>query len=52
LNFNSICAGFIGGIICGAIFIIGGARFFFPKFSKILQKEKLKDLSFYGRLTK
>jgi hypothetical protein len=49
LNHNVLVAGFLGGLICGTlVFIISRAMIL----HKLLRRDKIRDLSFYGRNTK
>jgi hypothetical protein len=46
VNFQSIIAGFIGGIICSTIYFLVKRAKLLPA---LLRSEKVRDLSYYGR---
>ncbi len=49
MNHNVLMAGFVGGLVCGTIvFIFSRAMML----HKLLSREKIRDLSYYGRNTK
>jgi len=49
LNLNSVLTGFVTGIVCGAVFLIGSWLILIPKIPSMMRQEMLKDLSHYGR---
>mgnify|MGYP007124298908 FL=1 len=49
LNHNVLVAGFLGGLICGTIVFIFSRAALLHKF---LRREKIRDLSYYGRNAK
>lgn len=46
MNLNSLLAGFFGGLLCGSIIFICSRTLMLHKF---LKRERLRDLSYYGR---
>ncbi len=49
MNHNVLMAGFVGGLICGTIvFIVSRAMML----HRMLRREKIRDLSYYGRNTR
>lgn len=46
MNFNSLIAGFVGGLICTTVLFLVSRALMIPK---LFKTEKVKDLSFYGR---
>ncbi|MFZ5949380.1 MAG: hypothetical protein ACOYXC_01645 [Candidatus Rifleibacteriota bacterium] len=46
MNLNSLIAGFIGGLVCSAVFFLVSRARMLPT---LLKDEKVEDLSYYGR---
>ncbi len=46
MNFNSMIAGFLGGMICSTVIFLLGKTVLVKNY---LHSEKIKDLSLYGR---
>ena len=49
MNLNSLVAGFLGGLVCGTIVFICSRAFMLHR---LLKRERLRDLSFFGRNTR
>ncbi len=49
LNHNVLVAGFLGGLICGTIVFIFSRAVMLHKY---LRRDRIRDLSFYGRNTR
>lgn len=49
LNHNVLVAGFLGGLVCGTIVFIFSRA---VMLHKLLRREKIRDLSLYGRNAK
>jgi len=46
LNFNSLVAGFLGGLVCSTVLFVCSRAWLLHK---LIKREKLQDLSYFGR---